>query len=233
MSVLEVGDHFQRVAPTLVVALVVVICFVVAGAARFWFPPRSRSFQARYQPIPFENYRRPDLTDVGQQLHAVMAAPFEKRRVLSSSEYRAFKVIEDDMAAAGRGYRVFAQTSLGQILKSPNSNAFRSINSKRVDILIVDRGGWPVAAVEYQGSGHYQGTAAGRDAVKKEALRKAGVRYIEVSESDSPEQILSRVREHLGWAATAPTNYGNSPRSPVHPIADRGTAEARPQDRIG
>ncbi len=209
MSVLEVGDNFQRVAPTLVVVLVVVICFVVAGAARFLFPPRARSFQTRYQPIPFEDYRRPDITDVGQQLHAVMAAPFEKRRVLSRPEYRAFKVIEDDMAAAGRGYRVFAQTSLGQILKSPNSNAFRSINSKRVDILIVDRGGLPVAAVEYQGSGHYQGTAAGRDAVKKEALRKAGVPYIEVSEADTAEQILSRVHEKLGWKTAAPTDGGD------------------------
>lgn len=70
--------------------------------------------------------------------------------------------------------------TFGEILASPDQDAFRSINSKRIDILIVDRAGWPVVAVEYQGSGHYQGTAAIRDAVKKEALLKAGVRYVEV-----------------------------------------------------
>ena len=132
-----------------------------------------------------------------------MAASFQRRRVLSASEYRAFKVIEDDMAAARRGYRVFAQTSLGEILQSPDENAFRSINSKRVDILVIDRSGWPVLAVEYQGSGHYQGTAAARDAVKKEALRKAGVRYIEAFPTDSVEQIRSRVREQLSWNTAA------------------------------
>ena len=90
------------------------------------------------------------------------------------------------------------------MLRSPDQEAFHSINSKRVDILIVDPDSWPILAVEYQGSGHYQGTAAARDAVKKEALRKAGVRYIEVSESDSAAQIRSRVREQLGWETVAP-----------------------------
>ena len=35
-------------------------------------------------------------------------------------------------------------------------------------------------AIEYQGTGHHQGSAAARDAVKKEALRKAGIGYHEV-----------------------------------------------------
>jgi len=141
----------------------------------------------------------PDLSDPGHQLNLVMAASFERRTLLSSREYKVFKIIEADIAAAHRGYRVFAQTSLGEILASPSKDAFLSINSKRVDILIIDPRGWPELAVEYQGSGHYQGTAAARDAVKKEALRKAGVRYLEVSESDSPTEIRSRVRQQLGW----------------------------------
>jgi hypothetical protein len=128
-----------------------------------------------------------------------MKARFEKRRLLSPSEYRAFKIIEEDVAAERRGHRVFAQVSLGEILQSPSPSAFRAINSKRVDILIVDRGGWPLLAAEFQGNGHHQGTAAARDAIKKEALRKAGVGYIEVFATDSDDQIRSRVREQLGW----------------------------------
>jgi hypothetical protein len=185
------------------------------------FPIHGRTSSA---PEPRRFYRgtfgvekdlSPDLRDVGEQLHAVMAASFEKRRLLSASEYHAFKIIESDVAAARRGYRVFAQTSLGEVLATPrdengfrsvvNNNGFRSINSKRVDILIIDQGGWPVVAVEYQGEGHYQGTAAARDAVKKEAL-KAGVRYVEVFPGDSAEQIRSRVRGQLGWTTAKPTS---------------------------
>ncbi len=85
----------------------------------------------------------------------------------------------------GKGYRVFAQTSLGEILKSSDHDAFHSINSKRADILVIDAGGWPVLAVEYQDDGHYQSAPAARDAVKKDVLRKAGVRHLEVHPTDS------------------------------------------------
>jgi Protein of unknown function (DUF2726) len=127
--------------------------------------------------------------------------------LLNFEEYPVFKIIEQDIASAQKGYRVFAQTSLGEVLDSLDRDAFHSINSKRVDILIVDQGGRPVVAVEYQGSGHYQGTAATRDAIKKEALEKAGIRYVEVFPSDSAEQIRSRVRQQLGWRTAAPVAY--------------------------
>jgi hypothetical protein len=78
-------------------------------------------------------------------------------------------------------WRVMAQVSLGEVLSSSDARAYSAINSKRVDLLIVSRKGDPIAAIEYQGHGHYQGTAAARDAVKREALRKAEVRYIEVT----------------------------------------------------
>jgi hypothetical protein len=52
--------------------------------------------------------------------------------------------------------------------------AFGSINSKRADVVIVDRQGFAILAVKYQGPGHYQGTARLRDAVKREAFRSAG-----------------------------------------------------------
>ena len=195
------GDN---VAVLIVIVSIVLLIYLVVPAG-WGFSRRPRRFRTAYR---FQQSTTPDLKDVGQQLYAVMGASFQKRQLLNRSEYKAFKVVEDEIAAARRGYRVFAQTSLGEILSSPSDDAFRSINSKRVDILIVDQGGWPVAAVEYQGSGHYQGTAAARDAVKKEALRKAGVRYVEVSEIDSAEQIRSRVREQLGWQTAALPNCG-------------------------
>jgi hypothetical protein len=209
MTGLELALDSPGAELAIIFALAIALGFVGARLGGLPSVPRKRPFRGPFQLVRSERSPRPqgsprrNLTDVGEQLRAVMAAPFERRRVFNFSEYRAFKVIEDDLAAARRGHRVFAQISLGEILQSPNDDAFRSINSKRVDILIVDRGGWPILAVEYQGAGHYQGTAAARDAIKKEALRKAGVKYIEVFATDSEEQIRSRVREHLGWNTAA------------------------------
>jgi len=211
MSISELGRNFHNFAWILIVA--VIVLYFGAARALGLGQPGSRRFRRPYRPSRFGNNTGSDLKDVGQQMNAVMAAPFERRRLLSFSEFRAFKLIEDEMAAMRKGYRVFAQTSLGEVLTSPNSDAFHSINSKRVDILIVDRGGWPVVAVEYQGGGHYCGTAAGRDAVKKEALRKAGVGYIEILPSDTDEQIRTRLHEQLGWKS-GPTDYAHCSARP-------------------
>jgi len=145
-----------------------------------------------------------DFSMVAAQLDSIMRAAFQKRRVMNVSEYRVFKAVEDEIAAVKKGHRAFAQTSLEEVLESPDRDAFHSINAKRVDILVVDKGGWPVFAVEYQGPGHYQGTAAARDAIKKEALRRAGVGYIEVTQEDGEDQVRLRIREQLGTGAPDP-----------------------------
>ena len=133
--------------------------------------------------------------DPAEQLRLVMGARFEKRRLLSRSEAQVLYAAERaiNTAAADLKWRVMAQVSLGEVLSSPDARAYSAINSKRVDLLIVSRSGDPIAAIEYQGHGHYQGTAAARDAVKKEALRKAGVRYIEVTPEGGTEDMAREI----------------------------------------
>jgi hypothetical protein len=55
------------------------------------------------------------------------------------------------------------------------------------------------AAIEYQGSGHHLpgNVAAARDAVKKEALRKAGIGYHEVVAGETTPAELRRLVEKL------------------------------------
>lgn len=122
-----------------------------------------------------------------------MSASFEKRRLLSRSEAQFFYYAENAIAAQKLKWRVMAQVSLGEVLSSPDPEAHRAINSKRVDMLIVSSGGEPLAAIEYQGSGHYQGTASARDAVKKEALRRAGVRYIEMTPQHGADDVAREI----------------------------------------
>jgi hypothetical protein len=122
--------------------------------------------------------------DATEQLRCVMAASFQKQPLLNKSEGRVLAAAERQAREVGEGWRVMAQVSLGEVLKSADEAAYRAINSKRVDLLIIARNGEPLAAIEYQGGGHHQGTAAARDAVKKEALRRAGIEYIEVKAGD-------------------------------------------------
>ena len=141
----------------------------------------------------------PDATDPAEQLRVVMAASFTRklfeaiRLLLSRTEAKVMRATEAAIAEAGLGWRVLAQVSLGEVVASPDKAAFRAINAKRVDLLIVSERNLPLAAIEYQGEGHWQGSAPARDAVKKEALRRAGIGYIEVTPAHGPEDIRREV----------------------------------------
>ena len=90
-----------------------------------------------------------------------------------------------------------AQVSLGEFFGSPDKDAYGCVNSKRVDFALMDPDACVKHAIEYQGSGHHQGTAAARDAVKKEALRKAGIGYHEVVAGHTTAGELRRLVEKL------------------------------------
>ena len=128
-----------------------------------------------------------------------MGADFQRRRLMSPKEAQVFKAAEAVVKTLDLKWRVMAQVSLGEVLASSDKRAYAAINSKRVDILLISSAGEPVAAIEYQGSGHYLGTAAARDAVKREALRRAGVAYIEVTPShDLAGHLSSEVARVAG-----------------------------------
>lgn len=125
-----------------------------------------------------------------RQLEVVMQATFEVRPLMSRAESSVFYAAERALKRLDIKGHVMAQVCLGEILRTPEKAAFWAINSKRVDLLLVSAKGFPLAAIEYQGEGHYQGTAYARDAVKKAALQRAGVAYIEIT----PQQQRRRYR---------------------------------------
>ncbi|NEX93070.1 DUF2726 domain-containing protein [Caulobacter sp. 17J65-9] len=143
--------------------------------------------------------RAPEAVSATDQLRLVMDANFTKRPLLSKSEARVFHAAEKALRDQQLAWRVMAQVSLGEILSSPDPKAYSAVNSKRVDLLLVSGVGDPIAAIEYQGAGHFQGTAPARDAVKKEALRKAGIGYIEMAKGHYPADLareISRLAAH-------------------------------------
>ena len=140
--------------------------------------------------------RQPDAAD---QLRTVMRADFKAQPLLNKSEAKLFKALDKMVLELRPDWQVMAQVSLGEILRSEDAEAYRCINSKRVDLLIVDEECRPLHAIEYQGGGHFKGAhaTAARDAVKKEALRRAGIGYVEVVAGDLSASDLRRMVERL------------------------------------
>jgi hypothetical protein len=132
------------------------------------------------------------------QLKLVSGAKFTARSLLNKSEAKVFAALDKAVIARNPGWQVMAQVSLGEFLASPDAEAFRAINSKRVDFALMDEHCRVVHALEYQGSGHHLSTStAARDAVKKEALRKAGIGYHEVVAGHTTPGELRALVERL------------------------------------
>jgi Protein of unknown function (DUF2726) len=168
----------------------------------------SRAFSStkRSYSVPQKSKWRPNqytktniniIGDSANQLRIVSDASFSARRVLSPTEARVFQAAEKSLAELQSSWRLLAQVSLGEILSSSDKNAFSSINSKRVDMLIISEDSMPIAAIEFQGTGHYLGDATARDAVKKEALRRAGIGYIEIVAGDGPADVHNQIRRFV------------------------------------
>jgi len=155
-----------------------------------------KGWNERYRRVAAAQTER--LPDAADQLRTVMKADFKAQPLLNRSETRLFKAIDKMVLAARPDWQVMAQVSLGEILRCEDQDAYACINSKRVDLLIVDEECRPLHAIEYQGGAHFKGAhaTAARDAVKKEALRRAGIGYVEVVAGDTPAE-LRRVVERL------------------------------------
>jgi hypothetical protein len=148
---------------------------------------------------------RPDalpakVPDAADQLRTVMRADFKAQPLLNKSEARLFRAMDKMVIElAPPGWQVMAQVSLGEILRCEDKDAYLCINSKRVDLLIVDADCQPIHAIKYQGGAHYKGAhaTAARDAVKKEARRRAGIGYEEIVGGHHTPAELRRVVEKV------------------------------------
>ena len=148
--------------------------------------------------VPFDS-SAPRTVAATDQLRCVMEAEFTERPLLNKSEAAVFKALDAAVLARNPGWQVMAQVSLGEFLASKDPDAFLAINSKRVDFALMNENAHVRHAIEYQGTGHHHpvGAAAARDAVKKEALRKAGIGYHEVVAGHTTSADLKRLVERL------------------------------------
>lgn len=153
-------------------------------------------------------FASPGPLDAADQLRIVMGAAFSIQPLLNNKEARLFKELDRMVIDRNPAWQVMAQVSLGEVLRCKDERAYSCINSKRVDLLLMDNDCRPRHAIEYQGRGHHRGTAAARDAVKKEALRRAGIGYHEIVAGQTTpaelRQLVDKLVEDAEQAASKP-----------------------------
>ncbi len=165
----------------------------------YWEQRKAKQpgFKRDFQAVPIKGTAERASLDAADQLRQVMEADFASRALLNRPEAAVFKALDAAVIARNPAWQVMAQVSLGEFLKSPDPEAFAAVNSKRVDFALMDEHCCVRHALEYQGTGHHQNAAAARDAVKKEALRKAGIGYHEVVAGHTTPAELRRLVEKL------------------------------------
>jgi hypothetical protein len=204
--------------PHLLIAVLLVGAFAGMAIERFLSRMRRQSWRERNRwrreskrngadiasgPRLAKGDPAPKPLDAVDQLRIVMAASFTIHPLLNRGEARVFKELDRIVISCNPKWQVMAQVSLGEILRCKDANAYSCINAKRVDLLLMDEDCQPRHAIEYQGGAHHQGTAAARDAVKKEALRRAGIGYHEVVAGHTTPSELRRLIEKLVDKPTA------------------------------
>ena len=163
------------------------------------------------------------------QLKAVCKASFSPRALLNKGEAAVFRALDKAVIARNPAWQVMAQVSLGEFLASPDKDAYFAVNSKRVDFALMDPNCRVVHAFEYQGSGHHLGaSAAARDAVKKEALRKANIGYDEILAGKTTPADLKRLVDGI---VPPPLDATDTPRQVSSTDFARGRFATRARTR--
>lgn len=122
---------------------------------------------------------------------------FTRAKLLNRPETQLYKLLVRDVP---QGWVVMCQVSYGAMVANKSFGRYSTINAKRADFVILDTDLAVRAVIEYQGTGHFGFSTQGRkrakasDAVKRKALREAGLLLIEVPAKIDPEWVRSEVR---------------------------------------
>lgn len=125
------------------------------------------------------------------------SASFQPKALFNRPEAKLYRMIEHRLP---KGYRLMAQVSYGEMLKSSDLRRFHQINARRADMVIVDAGFNVVAVIEYHGVGH---RGPGRSALlysrradlfKRQAIAEAGLLLIEIPSRFTPATVAQALQ---------------------------------------
>lgn len=176
----DIHGMYSMIEILAVVALVIVF-FVV------------RSSKSK-RPSKTPRRRTPEQVATQQQVD-IQGQPFGSKPLMNKSEYKLYCALTDFLYQRYPRYRVFPQVAMGAYLSNRDRAAYMAVNSKRSDFMIINGRGMPVAVVEFQGAGHYQGNYRQRDAIKRQAVTSAGIAFVELTATDDVHLVAQALEE--------------------------------------
>ena len=127
-------------------------------------------------------------------------------RLMGREQGRVYAALLD--WAVPLGLRVSTEVSMSAIFTVSHASrreqlrGFGKVRQKYVDFLILDAECRPLCGVEYHGTGHFQGDAAARDAIKRFAFARAGLPLIEMRHDAPVEAGIAAVAQATGHGPT-------------------------------
>lgn len=148
-----------------------------------------------------------DTKNPKNQFRFLQNAPLKRSSVMGYEAYKKFQVIEEFLKRSEfQSYRVIPETCMSafidlvknrklQYSKEQIESGFRC---KRIDFLIINPKGLPVLAIEYHGSGHFQGDYEARDKVKALTLHLASIPLLVLQKDTDKSEIINAINYELG-----------------------------------
>jgi hypothetical protein len=184
------------------VVLFVMALYIAFAISTSVYKRRATKYEREYWAIYYELqkrnvrqklYRQNSIADEDNQIAEVSDYDgFRWKRIFNRQEAQVFYVVKDILLdSTFAGWHVHGQVSLGEIVKTDildagsdkAERAYRSINSKRVDMVVTDNCGIPAAIIEYKGGSHYGDDperTRKRDRVKAIAAARADINLVEL-----------------------------------------------------
>jgi hypothetical protein len=141
---------------------------------------------------------KPQAFDSVARLRIVSDTNFSLRRLLTEREAERLAEVEGILADLGVDWRVMPQVSLSDILAAEDETAWRALGGQRVAMVILAANQMSIAAVDYQPMGQVREEDAVLDAVRREALRRSGIEYIELRANDGSDMLRGTLTELAG-----------------------------------
>jgi hypothetical protein len=190
---LLVNNPATRFSTALCIAFAISTTVYKRGALKY-----GRGYRVIYYELEKRNARRKwskqnSIADEDNQIAAVSEYDgFMWKRIFNREEAQVFYLIKEILRESTfTGWHVHGQVCLGEIIKTDIGDAesfiadraYRSISSKRVDMVVTDSYGTPAAIIEYNGGGHCGDDperTRKRGRVKVIAAEKAGIKLVEL-----------------------------------------------------
>lgn len=170
---------------------------------------RGRALEAEAHIQKREEMRRIALEQKGRgkqetERALLEVSRFYPKRLINKSEEQLLAHITAllERSERAKGYQILAQVNYGEILSTqpsdsslPEQESFWLINCRRADFCLLDENHHPLAVIEYQGEGHYQGEWRHGDQIKRYAIESAGLLFCEITYNDRKNFTRALQRE--------------------------------------